>query len=128
MKILIPFQDPFDRHLRSPICSGGIENFCKSIQQNYETIIYQVPIKQIGWPQKEKVEVANHIVKLAKSYDVDIIISNFDQAIYNSQHLIKSPIPIMFVMHTVYPFADTDEERRSVSFNAYLDQDIVGIA
>ncbi len=33
-----------------------------------------------------------------------------------------------YVMHTVYPFADTDEERRSVSFNAYLDQDIVGIA
>ena len=33
-----------------------------------------------------------------------------------------------YVMHTVYPFADTNEERRSVSFNAYLDQDIVGIA
>ena len=33
-----------------------------------------------------------------------------------------------YVMHTVYPFADTDEERRSVSFNANLDQDIVGIA
>ena len=33
-----------------------------------------------------------------------------------------------YVMHSVYPFADTDEERRSVSFNAYLDQDIVGIA
>ena len=32
-----------------------------------------------------------------------------------------------YVMHTVYPFADTDEERRSVSFNANLDQDIVGI-
>ena len=33
-----------------------------------------------------------------------------------------------YVMHTVYPFADTDDERRSVSFNANLDQDIVGIA
>ena len=33
-----------------------------------------------------------------------------------------------YVMHTVYPFADTDEERRSVSFNANLDHDIVGIA
>ncbi len=33
-----------------------------------------------------------------------------------------------YVMHSVYPFVDTDEERRSVSFNAYLDQDIVGIA
>ncbi|WP_440619242.1 putative 2OG-Fe(II) oxygenase [Candidatus Pelagibacter sp. HIMB1493] len=32
-----------------------------------------------------------------------------------------------YVMHTVYPFTDTEEERRSVSFNAYVDQDIVGI-
>tara|TARA_B100001250_G_C19484980_1_gene650370 strand:+ start:93 stop:716 length:624 start_codon:yes stop_codon:yes gene_type:complete len=32
-----------------------------------------------------------------------------------------------YVMHTVYPFTDTNEERRSVSFNAYLDQDVVGI-
>ena len=33
-----------------------------------------------------------------------------------------------YVMHTVYPFTDTDDERRSVSFNANLDPDIVGIA
>ena len=33
-----------------------------------------------------------------------------------------------YIMHTVYPFTGTDEERRSVSFNAILDQDIVGIA
>ena len=33
-----------------------------------------------------------------------------------------------YVMHTVYPFTDTDDERRSVSFNAKLDPDIVGIA
>ena len=33
-----------------------------------------------------------------------------------------------YIMHTVYPFTDTDEERRSVSFNAILDQDIVGVA
>ena len=28
-----------------------------------------------------------------------------------------------YLMHTVYPFTDTDEERRSVSFNAYLDKE-----
>ena len=27
-----------------------------------------------------------------------------------------------YLMHTVYPFSETDEERRSVSFNAKLDQ------
>ena len=56
----------------------------------------------------------------------------------SSQFLSKSILTIQpkvgdfyffpnYVMHTVYPFADTEEERRSVSFNAYLDQDIVGI-
>jgi len=33
-----------------------------------------------------------------------------------------------YIMHTVYPFTNTDEERRSVSFNANLDQDLVGVA
>jgi len=27
------------------------------------------------------------------------------------------------MMHTVYPFSDTSEERRSVSFNAKIDDD-----
>ena len=29
-----------------------------------------------------------------------------------------------YMMHTVYPFTDTDEERRSISFNAFVDQSI----
>jgi hypothetical protein len=29
-----------------------------------------------------------------------------------------------YMMHTVYPFKSTDEERRSISFNAFIDQSI----
>ncbi len=29
-----------------------------------------------------------------------------------------------YMMHTVYPFTDSDEERRSISFNAKIDDDI----
>ena len=29
-----------------------------------------------------------------------------------------------YMMHTVYPFKDTNEERRSVSFNAFIDQSV----
>jgi hypothetical protein len=29
-----------------------------------------------------------------------------------------------YMMHTVYPFFDSDEERRSVSFNAFIDKEI----
>ena len=30
-----------------------------------------------------------------------------------------------YLMHTVYPFKGTNEERRSISFNAFIDDDIV---
>ena len=29
-----------------------------------------------------------------------------------------------YMMHTVYPFTGTDEERRSISFNAVIDEKI----
>ena len=32
-----------------------------------------------------------------------------------------------YMLHTVYPFTGTDEERRSVSFNAKIDEEAAGI-
>jgi len=32
-----------------------------------------------------------------------------------------------YLMHTVYPFKDTDEERRSISFNATIDENIFNV-
>ena len=32
-----------------------------------------------------------------------------------------------YLMHSVYPFRDTDEERRSISFNAYIDDEIYNV-
>ena len=32
-----------------------------------------------------------------------------------------------YLMHTVYPFKDTDEERRSISFNAVIDENIFDV-
>jgi len=32
-----------------------------------------------------------------------------------------------YMMHTVYPFTDTDEERRSISFNAWIDDEIYNV-
>ena len=32
-----------------------------------------------------------------------------------------------YLMHTVFPFTDTDEERRSVSFNAKVDDQIYDV-
>ena len=103
MKILLPFQDPFNRTLDSKIMSGGTENFCKSIYENFETIPHYIPIEQIKWNQRQKKEEAQKIVDKAEEEQVDVIVSNFAQAIYNSQTLIKSKVPIMFVEHCIYP-------------------------
>ena len=32
-----------------------------------------------------------------------------------------------YLMHTVYPFVNTKEERRSISFNAFIDDDIYNV-
>ncbi|MDC3101686.1 2OG-Fe(II) oxygenase family protein, partial [Candidatus Pelagibacter sp.] len=32
-----------------------------------------------------------------------------------------------YMMHTVFPFKDTDEERRSISFNAEIDEEIYNV-
>ena len=32
-----------------------------------------------------------------------------------------------YLMHTVFPFKDSDEERRSISFNANIDDDIYNV-
>ena len=32
-----------------------------------------------------------------------------------------------YMMHSVYPFADTDSERRSVSFNAKIDDSVYNV-
>ena len=32
-----------------------------------------------------------------------------------------------YLMHTVFPFKNTKDERRSISFNAYIDNDIYNV-
>ena len=32
-----------------------------------------------------------------------------------------------YLMHTVFPFKDTNEERRSISFNANIDDEIYNV-
>ena len=32
-----------------------------------------------------------------------------------------------YLMHTVYPFKDTKEERRSISFNAFIDEEVFNV-
>jgi len=108
MRILLPFQDPYNRPLTHPVVSGGTEQFCKSIIDNFDTTVYQFPIEHIGWKkQSEKIQISNNIINIAEAIKADVIVCNFAQAVFNSQTLIKSNIPIMFVEHCVYPIPNT---------------------
>ena len=104
MKILLPFQDPYNKSLTDPVVSGGTEQFCRSIEENFDTEVLTIPFEQIQWPsQKAKNGISRIIIHAAVGWKADIIICNFAQAVYNNQTIIESPIPIMFVEHCVYP-------------------------
>ena len=107
MKILLPFHDPYDRPLSHKIVSGGTEQFCKSIKDNFDTRVFQIPFEQINkdtWTRTiDKNEISQNIIDLAEGMKADIIICNFAQAVFNNKTLIESPVPIMFVEHCIYP-------------------------
>jgi len=108
VKILLPFQDPYNRPLTHPVVSGGTEQFCKSIKENFDTEVYQVPIEHIGWKKNsEKIQISTNIINLAEHIKADVIICNFAQAIFNNKTIIESTVPIMFVEHCIYPIPNT---------------------
>ena len=61
MKILLPFQDPYNRPLEYPICSGGTEMFCKSIYDNFDR---PFKLKKLGYFKEDKLFIED-IAKLA---------------------------------------------------------------
>ena len=103
MKVLLPFQDPYDHPLDHPVVSGGTEMFCKCIKDNFDTEVFQVPIENFEWSIEQKNKVARDIINRADEIGADVIISNFAQAIYCGSEIIQSHIPIMIVEHCIYP-------------------------
>ena len=78
--------------------------FCKSIKDNFDTTVFQVPFEQIQWTKNsDKIEISKNIINLAEQIEADVIVCNFSQAIYNNQTIIESPIPIMLAEHCIYP-------------------------
>ena len=58
MKILLPFQDPYNNPLTHPVVSGGTEMFCKAINDNFDTEVHQVPIESVDYSLKQKNQIA----------------------------------------------------------------------
>jgi hypothetical protein len=108
MKILLPFQDPYNRKLSCKTVSGGIERFCKAIKENYKTVVHEVSYESTKeWTVLEKHETSEEIIQRAEDCSADIIISNFTQTIFSGKEIIKSPIPILLIEHCLYPMMAT---------------------
>lgn len=105
MKILLPFTDPYNRAITHEVCSGGTEMFCKNINDNFDTIVHQVPYESINYPIIEKKKISRQIINHAEDINADVIISNFAQTIYSGKEIITSHIPIMMIDHIIYPMS-----------------------
>ena len=105
MKILLLYREPFDRRITSDIVSGGGEMFCKSIYENFDDVtVHHIPYSaDTHWNGKDKNNEQRDIIKRAEDINADIIISNYPNAIYTGTEISKSHIPIMSIIHSVYP-------------------------
>ena len=105
MKILLLYREPFDRRITSEIVSGGGEMFCRSIYENFDDVtVRHIPFAADNdWVGKDKNQESREIINEAEKIDADVIISNYPNAIYTGATIQKSHIPIMFIIHNVYP-------------------------
>ena len=51
--------------------------FCKNINDNFDTIVHQVPYESINYPIIEKKKITRQIINHAEDVNADVIISNF---------------------------------------------------
>ena len=68
MKILLPFQDPYNNPLTHPVVSGGTEMFCKAINDNFDTEVHQVPIESVNYSLKQKNQIAKAIEHIGMTF------------------------------------------------------------
>jgi len=121
MKILLLYREPFDRKITSKIVAGGGEMFCRSIYENFDdVIVYYVPYAADNeWNIKRKNKEQRNIINFAEDNKVDVILSNYPNAIYNGSVLQKSHIPIMSIFHNVYAFTTIVNRMNGLTHNGH---------
>ena len=122
MKILLLYREPFDRRITSKTVSGGGEMFCRSIYENFkdDVIVHYVPYaSDIEWNGSDKNQEQRDIINFAEDNKVDVIISNYPNAIYTGAVLQKSHIPIMSIIHNVYPMTSIVQRMNGLTYNGH---------
>ena len=109
MKILLPYQDPYERPLTHSVVSGGTEMFCKLIYDNFDVEVLQFidrdTLEKKGMYSRKHIEQQQKkIIKKAEQCNADIIINNFAWSGFCGSTVSKSHIPIMNIEHCFYPF------------------------
>ena len=121
MKILLLYREPFDRRITSNIVSGGGEMFCKLIYENFDdVIVHHIPFAADNeWNGSDKNQEQKDIINKAENEKVDIIISNYPNAIYTGAVIQKSHIPIMVIIHNVYPMTSIAQRINGLTHNGH---------
>ena len=82
----------------------------------------KVPKNMGNYVQKNKDESDNKNGQLVFSHGAKMFLAN--SVMHVKPEVGKFIIFPHYMMHSVYPFHDTEEERRSISFNAKIDNEI----
>ena len=97
MKILLPYVKTHFDEIHSNSFGSGVGKFCHQIYHTFDDVeIVQVDNKDI----KNSKEIAPYLKRKSLELDVDIIVSNYDQASFCGSRIINSSIPILMISHS----------------------------
>ena len=122
-----------DKSLGKKINKILIKNFwvVRQFNNEYNPIHYHDGhISGVGYLKLPKL-ISKNKKKTNIDGTIDFISGNkmfLSESIHNHQPKVGDVLLFPnYLMHTVYPFSNTDEERRSISFNANIDEDIYNV-
>ena len=97
MKILLPFVNHLNQEINHNIFGSGIGKFCHQIYHTFDDVeVVQIDNADVRNFKK----IAPYLKSKALELDVDIIISNYDQAAFCGSKIIDSSIPILMIGHS----------------------------
>lgn len=96
MKILLPYYTRSDIKIDDKLVIGGLEKFAQLVYQNFSEVI---PVHFTDNDRKKRL-VTSKIVAAAKSNNVDIIISNYENDTLTINPQKELDIPILWISHS----------------------------
>jgi glycosyltransferase involved in cell wall biosynthesis len=105
MKILVPYIDIGNSSITSNVVSGGTELFSRLIDENFETVVVNIPWDTTRQDNKKYLTIIRNAIE---EHGVDLILSNNIKAIC-FYALRKLNTPILHLTHTNYGLFTANE-------------------